>query len=143
MTDRAILSRMQAAVDSRALERHLEWFSRVPRDTGGAGEEQAATYLRSELEAAGGPVLMHEFDAFLSYPRQASLTVVAPGAGEFRCVTHSFAQSTPAAGLERELVLVTGSQFDAARGKIALVDGLATPVTILQASQAGCAGIVF
>ena len=30
-----------------------------------------------------------------------------------------------------------------ARGKIALVDGLATPVTILQASQAGCAGVVF
>ena len=35
------------------------------------------------------------------------------------------------------------AQFAAARGKIALVDGLATPVTILQASQAGCAGIVF
>ena len=35
------------------------------------------------------------------------------------------------------------AQFAAAAGKIALVDGLATPVTILQASQAGCAGIVF
>ena len=35
------------------------------------------------------------------------------------------------------------AQFAGARGKIALVDGLATPVTILQASQAGCAGIVF
>ena len=40
-------------------------------------------------------------------------------------------------------MLVSGTGFDPARGKIALVDGLATPVTILQASQAGCAGIVF
>jgi hypothetical protein len=38
---------------------------------------------------------------------------------------------------------VVGAGFDAAHGKIALVDGLATPVTILQASRAGCAGIVF
>lgn len=143
MSDRTALSRMQSAVDAAALQRHLEWLSNVPRDTGGTGEDRAAAYLASELDAAGVPVVMHEFDAFLSYPRQASLRVVAPATGEFRCVTHSFALSTPAAGLERELVFVTGSRFDSARGKIALVDGLATPVTILQASQAGCAGIVF
>jgi peptidase M28-like protein len=143
MNERSVLARMQAAVDSRALQRHLEWFSCVPRDTGGTGEDQAAAYLASELERAGVPVMMHEFDAFLSYPRHAALRVIEPATGAFRCVTHSFAQSTPAAGLDRELVLVTGSRFEAARGKIALVDGLATPVTILQASQAGCAGIVF
>ena len=40
-------------------------------------------------------------------------------------------------------MLVAGTALATARGKIALVDGLATPVTILQASQAGCAGIVF
>jgi peptidase M28-like protein len=143
MNDRAVLARMQAAVDNGVLQRHLEWFARVPRDTGGAGEDQAAAYLASELQAAGVPVLMHEFDAFLSYPRAAALQVTAPATAAFRCVTHSFAQSTPTAGLERELVPVTGSRFDPARGRIALVDGLATPVTILQASQAGCAGIVF
>lgn len=143
MSDRSILARMHAAVDRGTLQRHLEWFSHVPRDTGGTGEDRAAAYLVSELEAAGVPVVTHEFDAFLSYPRQASLRAVAPATGEFRCVTHSFARSTPAAGLESELVFVTGSRFDSARGKIALVDGLATPVTILQASQAGCAGIVF
>ena len=137
------LRRMQDAVDASALQRHLDWFSHVPRDTGGEGEDRAAAYLANELEAAGVPVAMHEFDAFLSYPRQASLRLADASRREFRCVTHSFTQSTGPQGLEAELVVVTGAAFGAARGKVALVDGLATPVTILQASQAGCAAIVF
>lgn len=143
MSDRSALARMQAAVDTSTLQRHLEWFSNVPRDTGGEGEERAAVYLASDLEAAGVPVVMHEFDAFLSYPRHASLRPLDGTAREFRCVTHSFARSTATEGLTGELEFVKGAAFHTARGKIALVDGLATPVTILQASQAGCAGIVF
>ena len=143
MSDRTPLSRLQDTVDAEALQRHLQWFSTVPRDTGGDGEDRAAAYVAAELESAGVPVVMHEFDAFLSYPREASLRVTKPATRAFRAVTHSFAQSTPDPGLHGELVLIAGSGFDPARGKIALVDGLATPVTILQASQAGCAGIVF
>lgn len=143
MNDRSALDRMQSAVDAAALRRHLEWFATVPRDTGGDGEDRAAFYIASELEAAGVPVVVHEFDAFLSYPRGATCRTVEPVAREFRCVTHSFTQSTGADGLTADLVLVTDGRFEAARGRIALVDGLATPVTILQASQAGCAGIVF
>jgi len=134
---------MQASVDAAALARHLSWFSRVDRDTGGEGEERAAAYIAAELEAAGMPVTLHEFDAYLSYPREASLRTLTPTAREFRCLTHSFVRSTGPDGLTAELVLVNDGRFAAARGKIALVDGLATPVTILQASQAGCAGIVF
>ena len=125
------------------LARHLQWFSTVPRDTGGEGEDRAAAYIAAELEAAGVPVTLHEFDAYLSYPREASFRSVTPTACEFQCVTHSFARSTAPAGLTAELVLVEDGHFARARGKIAFVDGLATPVTILQASQAGCAGIVF
>lgn len=143
MSDRTALTRMQSGVDAGTLQRHLEWFSAVPRDTGGAGEDRAATYLAAELEAAGVPVVMHEFDAFLSYPRQASLRLAGDPTSTFPCVTHSFARSTGTEGLSGDLVFVSGSAFDAARGKIALVDGLATPVTILQASQAGCTGIIF
>jgi hypothetical protein len=143
MTAETTLARMQAAVDTAALQRHLEWFSRVPRDTGGEGEDRAAAYLAAELEAAGVPVVVHEFDAYLSYPREASLNVVAPDTREFRSVTHSFARSTGPDGVLGTLVHVEGGRFDDARGQIALVDGLATPITILQASQAGCAGIVF
>ena len=86
---------------------------------------------------------VHEFDAFLSYPRRATCRTLAPEVREFRCVTHSFVRSTPPEGLRGELVLVDGARFGPAKGKVALVHGLATPITILQASQAGCAGIVF
>jgi N-acetylated-alpha-linked acidic dipeptidase len=143
MSDRTALARLHAAVDAGTLQRHLEWFSTVPRDTGGEGEDRAAAYLAAELAAAGVPVTMHEFDAFLSYPRHAALRVAAPGGQEFPCVTHSFARSTPPDGLLADIVVVADARFEAARGHIALVDGLATPVTILRASQAGCAGIIF
>jgi len=143
MTNRDALARMQASVDAGTLQRHLEWFSKVPRDTGGEGEDRAAAYIAAELQAAGVPVTVHEFDAFLSYPRAASLRTASPAPREFRCVTHSFARSTGPEGLAAEIVPIEGGRFAGARGQIALVDGLATPITILQASQAGCAGIVF
>lgn len=137
------LARMQASVDADALRRHLEWFATVPRDTGGDGEDRAAAYIAADLEAAGVPVTVHEFDAFLSYPREATLRTTSPAAVDFRCVTHSFCRSTGPAGITGRLTRVDDGGFDAARGGIALVDGLATPVTILEASQAGCTGIVF
>jgi hypothetical protein len=143
MNDRTPLTRMQAAVDRDALARHLDWFAAVDRDTGGDGEDRAVAYLVAELEAAGVPMTVHEFDAFLSYPRQAAFRVTAPVARDFPCVTHSFVRSTGAGGLAAELVHVDDGRFARANGRIALVDGLATPVTILQASQAGCAGLVF
>jgi N-acetylated-alpha-linked acidic dipeptidase len=143
MSTQTPLSRMQTSVEPATLARHLEWFSHVPRDTGGEGEARAAAYIAAELEAAGLPVTLYEFDAFLSYPREAAFHTVAPAAHEFRCVTHSFVRSTGPAGITADLVLIEGGEFGAARGRIALVDGLATPVTILQASQAGCAGVVF
>ena len=87
MTDRTPLSRMHGAVDAAVLARHLEWFSTVPRDTGGEGEDRAAAYIAAELEAAGLPVIIHEFDAFLSYPREASFRTLTPSAVDFRCVT--------------------------------------------------------
>jgi len=143
MTDRSVLDRMQASVDTATLARHLEWFSHVDRDTGGEGEDRAVAYLVAELEAAGVPVTVHEFDAFLSYPREASFATLTPAAQSHRAVTHSFVRSTGPEGITADLVPVTDGDFTRARGQIALVDGLATPVTILQASLAGCAGIVF
>ncbi len=143
MTPDTPLTRMHAAVSEATLARHLEWFSTVDRDTGGEGEDKAAAYLAQQLAADGIPVTMHEFDAFLSYPREATFRTVTPAVQDHRCVTHSFVRSTGPDGLTADLVFVEEGRFAGARGKVALVDGLATPVTILQASQAGCAGIVF
>jgi hypothetical protein len=130
-------------VDATRLQRHLEWFSHIRRDTGGAGESLAADYIRDQLVAVGVPVTVHEFDAFLSYPRAARLEVFGNGGVELPCVTHSFAASTPPEGLNGRLVNVDAERVAHARDAIAVVQGVATPVTILQAARAGCLAVVF
>lgn len=140
MTDTAV-QEVLSAIDAGRLRRHLEWFAAVRRDTGGEGEERASDYIRDQLAADGVPLQVHEFDAFLSYPRAATLTL--PDGKSFPTLTHSFAAPTGAEGVTAELVTANPGSFAHASGRIALVNGLAMPVTILQASRAGCAGLVF
>jgi Iap family predicted aminopeptidase len=136
----SILNDALENVSTTRLQRHLDWFATIRRDTGGIGEDAACAYIREQLEDAGVPVHVHRFDAFLSYPIRASLE--AAGA-IYTAVTHSFAASTGAKGVAAEIVRVDAGRLQDAAGKIALLDGLAMPVTILQASRAGCAGVVF
>lgn len=137
---------MQAIRDSVRhvrLQRDMEWFSHVRRDTGGAGEDLAANYIAQQLAEAGIPATVHELDAFLSYPVQATLEVLTPEVVELPCLTHSFAQSTGPEGLILNLVQVDHACVAQGAGKAALLDGIATPVTVLRASQAGCAATIF
>lgn len=138
-----LIERLQASPDASRLAGHLKWFAQVRRDSGGPGEEQAADYIRRTLESAGVPVQMHRFKAFLSYPRSASLQV--DGAGGFKpaCVTHSFAKSTPPEGISGRVTHVRDGDFSSAAGKIVLVDGLCTPITVLEASRAGVRALIF
>lgn len=134
---------LQSSVSSENLAGHLEWFSQVRRDTGGAGEDAAASYIVETLEKSGVPVRVHEFDAYLSYPRQASLTVEATESFSLECVTHSFARSTGPEGLRGPIVDGSADELEAHRGEIVLVDGLCTPATVLAGSKAGVAALVF
>src|SRR6266508_3637820 len=142
MTPPAVLESAHRAVSTDTLQRHLEWFSRVRRDTGETGENQAAEYVAAELRTAGMPVTLHEFDAFLSYPIRATLEILEPERMQLRCLTHSFAKSTGPDGIITDLVRVDDGDVDKAAGRGALIDGLATPVTVLRASKAGCAAVV-
>jgi hypothetical protein len=137
---------LNTAIDRDRLLSHLEWFAGVRRDTGGPGEDAAAAYITQTLQESGVDVRVHEFDAFLSYPREASLLVAGAGdqeQQEFACVTHSFTRSTAPGGLAGEITyLPTGDLTDAA-GTTTLLDALCTPITVLEASKAGVKGIVF
>ena len=136
------VGRLCSQVDAARLQKHLEWFAKVPRDTAGPGEDRAAEYIAGQLTHAGVPVKLYEFDAFLSYPIDATIRVEGTEGFQPRALTHSFGRSVPE-GLTANLVHVVDGNFGAAAGQVALVDGLATPVTVLQASQAGCAAVVF
>jgi hypothetical protein len=89
-------------------------------------------------------LLMH--DGYISLPGPARLEVM--GLGELECITHSFAVSTPPGGLHAELIDVgAGTDADWARpkvrGRIALVDGLATPDMARRANLAGSAAQIY
>jgi len=139
----AVLEAATKAVSADTLQRHIEWFSRVRRDTGDVGENQAAEYVAADLRAAGVPVTLHEFDAFLSYPIRATLEVLEPERTQIRCLTHSFARSTGPDGMITSLLHIDDGDVNRGAGRAALIDGLATPVTVLRASRAGCAAVVF
>lgn len=130
-------------IDSKRLAGHLRWFSEVRRDTGGPGEDAAAEYIVAELRREGVDVRVHEFDAFLSYPRAARIEATEGERLDVHCVTHSFARSTPEGGLVGELSYLETQDFSGSAGKIVLLDGLCTPITVLEASRAGVAGLVF
>lgn len=139
----AVEQAARAHVSAERLQRHLEWFAGVPRDTGGPGEHRAAAYMAEQLREQGVPVTVHEFDAFLSYPVRATLRVLAPEPLEFRCLTHSFGRATGPDGIVADLGEGALNDLNGCAGKAALVKGLATPITILAASRIGCAALVF
>jgi N-acetylated-alpha-linked acidic dipeptidase len=138
-----LADRLHAEVDARRLRDHLTWFSQVRRDTGGAGEDAAVDYLVGQLRAAGVRVEVHEFDAFLSYPRAARLQVAGNDGFEPACVTHSFTQPTGSDGIRGPIRYLPTQDFADAAGEIVLVDGLCTPITVLEASRAGVRALVF
>jgi len=139
----ALQHRARSTVDAERLYEQVTWFSQVRRDTGGPGEDRAAEYIAGQLRAAGVPVTVHEFDAYLSYPIRATLDVLAPEAVQIRCLTHSFGRATGPEGTIADLVYVEDGNANRGAGRAALIDGLATPLTILQTSKAGCAAVIF
>lgn len=137
------MENIREAVDREALGRHLLWFGTTRRDTGGPGEEAAARYIAGEMERLGIPVTVHEFDAFLSYPRQAVLEVVGAGHEEFRCVTHSFAASTPLEGVELTLTFRQHGDEGGVAGQAVLLEGLCEPGPVYRYGKAGAGALIF
>lgn len=138
-----MIESFHAAVQPERLGEHLAWFAGVRRDTGGSGEDAAASYITEQLRAAGVPVRVHTFDAYLSYPRTSSLEIVGDDARNFACVTHSFTQPTGPEGLRAPIRYVPDNDFRDAEGEVLLVDGLCTPITVLEASKAGVRALIF
>lgn len=139
----SMVEKFHAEVRPERLRAHLEWFAGVRRDTGGEGEDAAVEYLTAQLRESGVPVRVHELDCYLSYPREASLRALGADERSFECVTHSFTVPTPDGGIRAPIRYVPNNDFSDAAGEVLLVDGLCTPITVLEASKAGVRAIVF
>ena len=131
-----------AAVDSARLMRHVEEFAKRIKLSGTPDELASFAYLQAELNAIGFATRLILHDAYISLPGTARLEMagIVP-----HCITHSFSRPSPEAGLSAEVIhLGTGSPADFAahdvKGRILLIDGIATPAVSLRASEAGAAG---
>lgn len=131
-------------------EQHLLEYNRAiaqwTRLSGSADERAAAEYAAGHLKAFGynTQILLH--DAYISLPGPATLRITEPAPRDVPCITHSMGISTPEGGVTANLVYAgAGSAEDAkagAAGKVALVEGRATPQHAVTATRAGVKGLI-
>jgi hypothetical protein len=137
------------AVSASKLMTYTREIARWVRLSGSPEEAHAFDYLEKTLAGFGLSVRRLEHDALISWPGTAALEIVDGEPQSARCITHAFSASTPDAGLVAEVVdagpgtFAPGGPGPEARGKIALIDGLAMPGRALAAERAGALGAIF
>ena len=98
--------RLLDEVSRERLWRHTKALGSSYRASGSPEEQAAVQYVVDELHSAGiEDVKIYELEAFLSYHKDASCTVISPEPGEIACVAQSYTVPTPSEGLELEVVV--------------------------------------
>jgi len=142
-TDKAL--REEVALDQ--LQAHNAAIAKGVRLTGSADEAEAFDYIAAQCETFGLNVRRYAVDALVSLPGAASLAVTGPEARDFPCITHSASRPTGPGGITASLVYACDglaadyAKIDA-RGKIALVEGLAGAPKASDGDAAGVLGII-
>ncbi len=136
-----------SAVSQDSLTRYNTAIAQWTRLSGSADERAAAEYVAGELRASGFATQVILHDAYISLPGAATLRLTSPKAQDLFCITHSMGIPTPPGGVTAELVYAakgTLSDYAAAgaAGKVALVEGRATPQHAVNATRAGAVGII-
>lgn len=122
----------------------LETLAQWSKLAGTAGEAASFSWIREQLDELGLRTELIEHDAYISIPGPARLVI---GEATVPAITHAMSLSSPAGGLTGPLVdLGDGSRQAFAgqdvRGRIVLVNGIASPGVALLASEVGAAGVV-
>lgn len=130
---------------------HLTEFNRTiakwTRLSGSRDEREAAAYVEDRLRSFGYAAQTIVHDAYISLPGSASLRLTHPESRDLPCITHSMGIPTGGRAVSAELVYAgkgTPEEYAkaGAAGKIALVEGRATPAHAVNATRAGVLGIV-
>ncbi len=140
------------SIDLEAVSRsELTTFNRTlaqwTRLSGTPDEAAAAEYVARALKGFGYATEIVTHDAYISLPGAATLRVQVPEQRTLSVITHSMGKPTAAQGLTADLVdagrgSVRELERAGARGRIALVEGRATPQLAVNATLAGAAGLV-
>jgi hypothetical protein len=131
-----------AAVDGGLLMRHCEEFAKRIKLSGTPEEKESFLYLKRCLESYGCHTQLLEHDAYISLPGPSHVEIQGK---RLVSITHSFSRPSPAGGLTAPIADVgDGGPEDFAkqdcRGRIVLVNGIASPAAAARAKAAGAAG---
>ncbi|MBM3449679.1 MAG: M28 family peptidase [Armatimonadetes bacterium] len=142
---RDVERRIVEAVSGKRLLDHTAAIARYVRLTGTPEEDRAFRDVQARLEALGVSTKLLHHDAYVSLPVEAALDVIAPESRKIECYTTSFSITTPAEGIEGELVYCGeghAADFEGKdlRGKVLLFDGLPSPSKAMDADRHGAAG---
>ncbi len=102
--------------------KQLMEFSPIP--SGSLQEEQAIQYLKGKLEEFGlSPVILH-YNAYLSIPKEAQLTVIAPKIMNIQCTPYRQVATTPSEGIMGEVIYLSPNEIGKVdcQGKIVLAE---------------------
>lgn len=130
------------AVSAPELMCHCAEFAKRVKLSGTPEELESFRYLKSCLDRYGYRTQLISHDSYISLPGRSR--VEADGR-MLESITHSFSRPSPQGGLRAELIdLRAGAAADFAqadcRGRIVLVDGIASPAAAAYARAAGAAG---
>lgn len=114
-TTEAYEQTLQNEVDEELLQRHLNVFSTLFRDSGSEDEWKAARYIVDQLREYGVDAEIEELDSLISWPLEGKLAILDASGQEteqFAVRTRAFGAQTPEGGVEAELVFVPFAQPD-------------------------------
>ena len=141
MTD-ALPEGLSAAVSGKEMMDNLRQIAQWVKLSGTAEELEAIRFLEKRMQDYGYRTRVILHDAYISLPGKAKVEV---DGRSIPCITQSFSQNSPPGGLSGVPVYVGhGEAKDFAgtdvKGRIVLVEGMATPAVSQRATNAGAAG---
>ncbi len=129
-------------IDAARLFAHLREVSKGNRVSGSEDEARCFDYMEQTLGQLGYATRREAPETLIGYPLASRLDVVSPERFEITCNGHALAPSTPADGVEGDLVFVgAGRSVDypesGLAGRIALSVGLAGPEKSVAVDRSG------
>jgi hypothetical protein len=118
---------------------NLREIARWVKLSGTAEEMESLRFIEARMAGYGFRTEILQHDAYISLPGK---TCVVVNGVPLTAITHSFSLSSPAEALRGALVYLGPKQTDEPnlRGKIVLMDGMATPAAAVRATRLGAAG---
>ena len=144
-----LVEKLRKGVDHEELWPHMVTLARWEKPAGSSGERKAFEFIAKIMKGYGWKVQPINPHVYLSLPVSARLRVLGRSPFDVDCITHSYATSTSAGGLEAKVTYLTPKQRAEKtskrdlEGQIGMVDGLATNQLVQMLESRGAVAAIF